>query len=164
MVSKVELYLQRAKNEHMAAEAMKKLSEDKREKNNFDIPEETTFYSSVISHSYFSIFFSAKALLKTEKITTDAPHVHRKTFEKFKENFVESGILDVKLLELYEKMVVRADELLQIFKEEKWKRGQFTYKTLPQANKEPADNSLQNATKFLGNIKKVIEKRNDNND
>ena len=55
-------------------------------------------------------------------------------------------------------MVVKADELLEIFKEEKWKRGNFTYKTIPQANKEPAEDSLNNAKIFLSNISKVIKK------
>ena len=55
-------------------------------------------------------------------------------------------------------MIVRADELLQIFKDEKWKRGHFTYKTIPQANKEPAEESINNASKFIKNIKVIIEK------
>ena len=55
-------------------------------------------------------------------------------------------------------MLVRADELLQIFKNEKWKRGNFTYHTLPQANVEPAQESIQNATIFVKNIKIIAEK------
>ena len=55
-------------------------------------------------------------------------------------------------------MIIRADELLALFQEEKRKRGQFVYKTLPQANKEPAEESIENAKKFLINIKKIIEK------
>lgn len=61
------------------------------------------------------------------------------------------------MLEIYKKMVVRADELLEIFKDEKWKRGNFTYNTIPQANKEPAEDSLKNAKQFLSNISKVIK-------
>ena len=56
-------------------------------------------------------------------------------------------------------MIVRADELLQIFKDEKWKRGHFTYKTISQANVEPAKESMDNTIKFLANIKAVIEKQ-----
>ncbi len=47
---------------------------------------------------------------------------------------------------------------LQIFKDEKWKRGHFTYQTIPQANKEPAEQSINNAVTFLKNIKLIIEK------
>lgn len=46
----------------------------------------------------------------------------------------------------------------QIFKDEKWKRGHFTYQTIPQANKEPAEQSIQNALTFIRNIKMVLEK------
>jgi hypothetical protein len=46
--------------------------------------------------------------------------------------------------------------LLNIFEEEKGKRGEFTYETLPQANKEPAETSLNNAKLFVSNIMKVM--------
>ena len=55
-------------------------------------------------------------------------------------------------------MVVRADDLLEIFRDEKWKRGTFTYKTIPQANKEPAEDSIRNAKFFVSNIANVIKK------
>ena len=115
-----------------------------------------TFYSSAISHSYYCIFFGAKAILLTKNIKTKAPEVHKKTFEAFKEHFVESGVLDVELLNIYKKIIVKADELLQIFKDEKWKRGHFTYQTIPQANMEPAQQSIENAKKFLKNITVII--------
>ena len=72
---------------------------------------------------------------KTKNIKTTAPEVHKKTYEAFKEQFVDSGVLDIELLNIYKKMIIRADELLQIFKDEKWKRGHFTYQTISQANK-----------------------------
>ncbi|MBI3035385.1 hypothetical protein HYY71_03610 [Candidatus Woesearchaeota archaeon] len=112
----------------------------------------------MISHSYYSIFYSAKAILLTKGVKTSAPDVHKKTYEEFERVFVNSGILDMKLFEIYKKMVVRADALLQIFKDEKWKRGNFTYKTIPQANKEPADDSLKNAKIFVSHISKIIKK------
>ena len=117
-----------------------------------------TFYSGVISHAYYSIFYAAKSILLTKNIKTYAPEIHKKTYEAFKEQFVDSGIIDIGLLNIYKKMIVRADELLQIFKDEKWKRGHFTYKTIPQANKEPAEESINNASKFIKNIKVIIEK------
>jgi len=87
------------------------------------------------------------------------PNVHKKTYEAFKAEFVDSGVLDIELLNIYQKMMVRADELLQIFKEEKWKRGNFTYQTIPQANKEPAEQSVRNASEFLKNIKMILDNR-----
>ncbi|MDD2666720.1 MAG: HEPN domain-containing protein [Methanocellales archaeon] len=157
MDSMVKVYLDRADNEAILADAVKKLSDENDVKQSFKIDKHQTFYSAVISHSYYAIFYSAKAILLTKNIKTDWPDVHRKTLDAFKEQLVDTGILDVKLLEIYRKMVVRADKLLQIFREEKKKRGDFTYKTLPQANREPADDSVKNAKTFVSNIKKIIE-------
>ncbi|MEA2036543.1 MAG: HEPN domain-containing protein [Nanoarchaeota archaeon] len=157
MDSMVEIYLNRANNEILLAQTVKRLSENQEDKENFKLPSDITFYSSVISHSYYSIFYSAKAILLTKDIKTSSPEVHKKNFDKFKETFVDTGILDVNLLTIYKKMIVKADQLLQIFKDEKWKRGHFTYETIPQANKDPADESLDHARTFFNNIKKVIK-------
>ena len=157
MDSLVKIFLQRALNELAAAKALFEISNNKNQKESLQIEVEMTFYSAVIAHSYYSIFYAVKAVLLTKEIKTESPDVHKKTYEAFKEQFLDSGILDTKLLTIYKKMIVRADELLQIFKEEKWKRGHFTYQTIPQANKEPASQSMQNAALFLRNIKNVIE-------
>lgn len=118
-----KIFIERAENEIVVAETLKRVSDEASAKQYFDIDSKMTFYSSVISHSYYAIFYAAKAILMTKNIKTSAPEIHRKTFEEFKRNFVDTGILDVKLLEIYKKMAVRADELLEIFKDEKWKRG-----------------------------------------
>jgi len=141
----------------MAAESLNRLSNSKKYKLEFNLPENTTFYSSVISHSYYSIFYATKAILLTKNIKTESPEIHKKTYDAFKKYFVDSGLLDVRLLQIYKKMIVRADQLLEIIKDEKSKRGHFTYRTIPQANKEPADESLNHAKFFVSNIIKVIE-------
>lgn len=158
MDSMVEIFIDRADNEVLAAESLKRLSEDKKAKGDFKLPERTTFYSSVISHSYYAIFYAAKAILLSKGVKTSSPEIHKKTFNAFRETLVETGILDVKLLKIYKKLVIRADQLLEIFKDEKWKRGHFTYTTIPQANKEPSDDSLKNAKLFVSNIAKVLRK------
>ncbi|MBI4454003.1 HEPN domain-containing protein [Candidatus Woesearchaeota archaeon] len=154
---KVKQYLERASNELRLAMAIKIISESSEEKEKLGLKKEDTFYSSVISHSYYAIFYSAKAILLTKNITTDAPEVHKKTLEEFKINFVDSGILDLELLKIYSQMIIRADELLSLFQLEKRKRGLFVYKTLPQANIEPANESVNNAKKFVSHIKQVVE-------
>jgi len=158
MDSMVEIFLDRADNEIHAAESLKKLSEDLNSKKEFELNENVTFYSSVISHSYYAIFYAAKAILLANGIKTSSPDIHKKTFEEFETHFVNTGVLDTKLLEIYQHMVVRADDLLEIFRDEKWKRGTFTYRTIPQANKEPAEDSIRNAKFFVSNIVNVIKK------
>ena len=157
MDSQIKTFTDRASNELVLSEKVKLISDDNEIKEFLKIESKMTFYSSVISHSYYAIFYATKALLLTKDIKTDSPNVHKKTLNEFKKNFVDTGELDISLLNIYKKMIVRADELLEIFKSEKGKRGNFTYKTLPQANKDPAEDSLKNAKKFVSNINKVIE-------
>jgi uncharacterized protein (UPF0332 family) len=102
-------------------------------------------------HSYYGIFYGAKAYLAKKGIKVSAPEEHKKTFDEFKQ-FVESGKLDVELLKIYQEALVRAEYLLGLFKEEKKKRGEFTYRTMPQANKEPAKESLEHAKIFFKNM------------
>lgn len=154
--SGVELLLARSDNELLLADRLKVLTEDEQAKELLKIPADRTFYSAVISHAYYSIFYAAKAMLLTKGIIMASPDIHKKTFEAFKKEFVDTGVLNVRLLEIYQKMVVRADTLLEIFRDEKWKRGNFTYNTIRQANKEPADDSIKNAKLFVANITKVI--------
>ena len=152
----ITIYLDRADTELLLSEKLITLSEDESIKKIIRIPKSKTFYSSAISHAYYAIFYSAKALLLTKGIKTSSPNIHQATFEEFKKNFVDTGILDVKLLLIYQKLVIRAEDLIEIFHNEKWKRGNFTYNTLPQANKEPAEDSVNNARTFVSNIMKII--------
>ena len=101
----------------------------------------------------FSESNSDKKVIKTE-----APEVHKKTIMAFEKYLVETGKLNVELLKIYKKIIVRAEELLGIFSKEKGKRGEFTYQKLPQANREPAKESLDNASFFFKNINKVGRK------
>jgi len=62
MDSMVRIFLDRANNEIFAAESLKKLNEGERQKIDFNLPENVTFYSSVISHSYYSIFYALASI------------------------------------------------------------------------------------------------------
>ncbi len=152
------LYLERAKNELNLAEAIFKLSIENKLKLEFALKEDTTFFSNVISNSYYCIFYSAKALLKSKNIITNPPEEHKKTYEEF-EKLALSGEIDRELMKIYQDILIKADELLGIFKKEKSKRGKFTYKKLPQANLEPARESLENAEKFFKNINLMMQNR-----
>ena len=143
-----KLYLKRAQNELNLSTIIMKISDDREmQVSVFRIPEDT-YYSAAISHAYYCIFYAANAYLLTKGVKTKAPEEHKKTFEEFGK-LVERGIVDVELLRIYEKMLIKADALLTIFELEKGKRGRFTYKTLPQANREPAKESIENAQTFF---------------
>jgi len=157
MSDEAELYLLRAENELVAAQMLFEISSNPTlQKEQFKLEKDFTFYSTAIGHSYYSIFYSTKAILIKNGIKTEAPEVHKKTLESFERYLVSTGKLDMELLKIYQKMIVRADALLGIFSMEKRKRGEFTYQKLPQANKEPAQESLNNASFFFKNVNRIL--------
>lgn len=156
MDSKVSLLMDRAANEIFAAKALKKLSEEEQLKQEFEFPNSVSFYSSVISHSYYAIFYSAKAYLIEKNIQLKSTQgQHQQVYFEFRK-LVEKGIIEKELLRIYEEIMGRAEALLDILKTERTKRTNFTYETIPQANKEPAEDSLNNALFFISHIKEFI--------
>jgi len=149
MDSKAEIYLKRARSEIDSAIILFESSAKKETLESLSINPDSTFYSGAISHSYYAIFYCAKAMLLSKNNTTEPPEIHKKTFEEFKNIFIDTGLLDVKLLTIYKEMIVRSEDLLEIYKDEKRKRGNFTYNTIPQANRAPAEESIENAKFFF---------------
>lgn len=151
-----KIYLSRAQNELNLSIMVKKISDDKKMQLDIFGMKEDTYYSATISHAYYSIFYAAKAYLLQKQITTKAPEEHKKTYNEFSK-LVNKGIVDIELLKIYQEMLTKADTLLHIFELEKGKRGKFTYRRIPQANQEPAQESIKNAQTFFNNIYRLCE-------
>jgi uncharacterized protein (UPF0332 family) len=152
-----KIYLTRAQNELNLSMMVQKISDDKNMQVEMFGMKEDTYYSAVISHAYYSIFYAAKAYLLLKGIKTQVPEEHKKTFDEFSK-LVDKGIVDVELLTIYRNMLMKADTLLHIFELEKGKRGKYTYRRIPQANQEPAQESIRNATTFFKTIYRLCEK------
>jgi len=155
---RVKGYLDRAENELILAKANFELSTEARAKEMLKIPLNKTFFNNVISESYYSIFYSAKAYLISEGLVTSAPEEHKKTYDEFKK-IVESKKLDRQLAEIYEEESNKAETLLRIFFDEKRNRGRFTYNLNANANLPFAESSIKNARKFLSTIKNLLENK-----
>jgi len=83
MDSNIKLLLERAENELDLAKVIFTTTEDKSIQTGvFHLSKIQTFYSSVISHSYYCIFYSAKAYLLMKGIKTEAPEVHKKELKQ----------------------------------------------------------------------------------
>lgn len=150
----VKLFISRAENEINLSKIILKVSEnDNLQKDVFGTPSDT-YYSAVISHSYYSIFYMTKAYLLKRGIKVQAPQEHKKAYDEFKK-LVDEGLVDVELLKIYQQLMLRAETLLDIFQTEKNKRGKFTYKKLPQANREPANESLKNTQEFFKHMNRL---------
>ena len=99
MNDEAQLYIQRAENELVAAELLFEVSGNEQlQKEEFKLEKEFTFYSMAISHAYYCIFNSAKAILIVDGIKTSPPEVHKKTLDAFENHLVKTGKLDVELL------------------------------------------------------------------
>lgn len=155
MDSEAKIYLERSENELRLARAIFIISGSEKFKLEVEANPNDTFYSGVISHAYFCIFYCAKSFLLNRGIKTRAPEEHKKTYFEFKK-FVDSGKIDKILSKIYDSEIVKASDLLKLFSDEKWKRSQFSYKTLAQANRNPAKESIENAIKFLSYLKGVL--------
>ncbi len=157
MDSRVKLYLNRVEDEFLLAQQDMKISIDNKLKEILGIRQEKTFFHSVISHAYYTIFHCAKAYLLSKGIKTQPPEEHKATYEEFAK-LVNKGLVDKELLSLYEDAIGKAESLLNIFFLEKRKRGFFTYNIKSEANIPYAKESIENAKKFITALKGIIEK------
>ncbi len=158
MVLEVELYLKRAEEKVLLAKLCFEISTKAEAKSYLNIPQNQSFFNDIISLSYYSIFYSAKAYLLSKGIETSPPEEHKKTYEEFAK-FVGIGALDKELLNIYENAALEAETLLNIFLLEKRKRGKFTYNVNANANLPFAKDSIENAKKFTGDLIAIIKGR-----
>jgi uncharacterized protein (UPF0332 family) len=152
----IRVYIEKAENEIILVESLFKISSDNFMKEKLEINFKETFYSAVISHSYYCIFYCVKAYLLSKDIKLPEQGQHQTAYYKFRK-FVLEGAIEKELLKIYDDLIIKADELLNLFEHEKLKRGHFVYKTTAQANIEPAKESLDNAGIFFKSINKIIE-------
>ena len=95
---KETLYLNRAKNELDLANAVFKISIGDKLKLDLELKKDATFFSNVVSNSYYCIFYSAKAFLYIKGIITTPPDEHRKTLEEFEKLAEEYEISIINLI------------------------------------------------------------------
>jgi uncharacterized protein (UPF0332 family) len=86
--------------------------------------------------------------------------LHHATLIAFAHLFIESKELEHELFTIYEDAEKKARNLLDVYEEEKEKRGLFQYHRLSKYNLDPAKESVENAIKFLDAINKVLVKNN----
>jgi len=156
MNPEIELFIIRAEDEFILAKNDLNLSKNIGLKESLGIDMNKTFFHSVISHAYYGVFFAAKAYLLKKGIKTQSPNVHKKTYLAMK-SLADQGFLDKELVKIYDKEVIKAQGLIEIFKDEKVKRGKFTYNIKSEANLPYAEESITNSRKFISTIKSLIE-------
>jgi uncharacterized protein (UPF0332 family) len=147
----------KATNDLSLAEGLLKISTNPEIKDTLGYPEETTFFDWVIVSSYYSIFHATQALLGLKKVKIEG-RMHFATMISFAKHYIVNNELEAELFSIYEDAENKAKELLDIYEEEKKKRGIFQYHRLSKDNLGPAQESLDNAKKFLDTVKEVLVK------
>lgn len=155
MDSEVKLYIERADNKILLAKTNFEISIQPKLKEIHNLPKERTFFNDVISDAYYAIFYASKAYILSKGIKTFPPEEHKKTYDSFA-GFVNSGELNKELLDIYITEVIKAQSLLKIFFDEKRKRGIFTYNVKSDANIPYAQESINNAKRFVSVIKAIL--------
>lgn len=152
----VKLYVERAINELKLSKIIFALSANPSLQEQLGVKKSETYFSATITHAYYCVFYVAKAYLLANEIIVKAPEEHKKVYDEFA-RLTRSGKIDFALLQLYESLLIKADVLLEILRAEKKKRATFTYKKIPQANKDPAKVSMQNAELFFKHVNRLCE-------
>ena len=155
----IELLIKKANNNLKLAKIVFDISSNSKQKANHKLLEGDSFYDWVIITSYYAMFHITHSLLATKKIRIRNIRVHEATLYAFAHHFILTKELEDDLFLMYEDAEARANQLFNELSEEKQKRGQFTYERLPKANKEPAEESLNNAIKFVRDIESIVRKR-----
>lgn len=121
----------------------------------------------VINASYYSMFYNARALLENEGIKIKSElSIHALTFDALVYFFYITGKLKKKLFQYYVEAKQeaaellgkqKADELIMEYFYEKGKRAMFTYQIGEFAIQSKAKTSLDRATKFNKEVKRIIK-------
>ncbi len=124
----------------------------------------------VVNASYYSMFYTARALLESEgiRLKAESASIHLLTFDALVHYFYLSGKLQKRLLEQFVESQEEASQtlwddkarrLLEDYFYEKKKRGLFTYEMGAIAMKGRAQTSLDRARSFNEEIRKILEAR-----
>lgn len=166
-VENVDFFLENAKNSVATARAIYDLSTNK-EFQKLTGHNNLNGFLWVVNASYYSMFYVARALLAQEGIKLSTEHsIHSLTFDALVHFFYVNKRLQKRLLEAFVEAheeaaeilgKERADALMNEYSWEKGKRARLTYETGETAIKSKAKTSLERATHFNEEIRKILKK------
>lgn len=121
-------------------------------------------YLWVINCSYYSMFYTVRALLEKSKIKVDTIRgIHAIVFDCFVHYFYNTGKVKKALIEDFAdaetesaELLCRAKELVQDYYLEKGKREDFTYEMGMVAMEQKAKTSLERAKRFNEVLRRLV--------
>ena len=171
----VEFYLENSLISSNTAKLLNMISSDDNTKKQFNfIDESFESYLWVINSSYYSMFYSAGALLAKIGIKIKSEiGVHRKTFEALVYYFLITNRIEKHYIEEFEEalqesqgllgneeqaMKKKVHEMIEDYDFEMGKRAKFTYNIGEKAKMNKAMTSLSRAANFYNECLKIIDK------
>jgi uncharacterized protein (UPF0332 family) len=156
----INLMIKKANNNLKFAKMTLKISDNKDLKETLGLEEQDSFYDWAIITTYYAMFHITQALLATKEIKIGKIRTHEATLYALAHYFIISKELEDELFLIYEDAEAKAEELFNTLSDEREKRGRFTYERLPKANRQPAEESIKNATHYVRDIETILKKRN----
>lgn len=161
----LEFFLKNAETSLLTAKTLFELSSDNQKKQVFNLEEKFETFLWVVVSAYYSMFYTALALLAKNEIKIGDKLVHRVVSDVLIANFLKNQKL-AKLLENYEEareqtlQIVgseRAKELVESYEYERHKRHNLQYELGSMAKHNLARTSLERAGKFVAEIRNIIK-------
>ncbi|HLC84735.1 MAG TPA: hypothetical protein VJH22_03000 [Candidatus Nanoarchaeia archaeon] len=158
-------FLKNAETSLLTAKALMELSTDSKKKQSFALQDDFETYLWVVVSSYYSMFYSALALLADNQFKIGDKLVHKVVSDTLIAHFLKNQKL-AKLLDAYEEardealQIVgsqeRAKDLVESYEFERKKRGDLQYELGSVAKQNLATTSLQRAGKFVAEIRTIL--------
>lgn len=152
----IGLMAKKANNNLKLARTIFDLSKNEQKKESMGLMAADSFFDWVIITAYYAMFHMAHAILATKKVKIKNIRVHEATLVAFAHHFIVSKELEADMFFIYEDAEGRAEQLFNSLSDERRKRGHFTYEKLPKANMDPAQESLENATRFVQTLETIL--------
>src|SRR3989344_1349324 len=171
----VPFYIKNAQMSLQIAQYLHKLSTDKEYKKSANFTEDFECYLWVVVTSYYSMFYTANALLAKTGLKVGEKFAHRITEDCLLFYFIKNNKLAKNLLETYKEtknevlnlmnlneeqllkeFQLKAQELIATFHYQRNKRGQFKYEITSNAKQHIAQLSIDRAKNFIQEINKTI--------
>jgi uncharacterized protein (UPF0332 family) len=169
----VDFFMGNAESSLRTASVLQEISDQDTLKQTLKTGSDYEAYLWVIVSSYYSMFYSATALLSKQGIRATGQIVHKVTADalihyfasneklaKLLEQYEEAQTVGLELVgreELMKRMQKKADELIISYEGERKKRSKFQYDIGVQAKRGYAQTSLERARMFVFETRKLLK-------
>jgi uncharacterized protein (UPF0332 family) len=169
----IDFFMSNAESSLRTASILQEISNQDTLKQTLKTGSDFEAYLWVIVSSYYSMFYSATAILAKQGVRATGQIVHKVTADalihffasneklaKLLEQYEEAQTVGLELVgreELMKQMVKKADELIISYEGERKKRSKFQYDIGVQAKRGYAQTSLERARTFVFETRKLLK-------